>query len=286
MRTELSTDVKKGRMTRRIVLKRCLKGMIGLGVVGLGYSLFEAGWIRIHRAALQVPRLPPPFSGTTLALLADVHHGPFTGIEYVQGLVQLTNALSPDIVMLAGDYVHRDGQYIEPCFKALANLKSPLGVFGVLGNHDHWHGARETSRAMRAGAIVEMTNSGVWIERDGARLRLSGVDDLWEGAQDLDRALADTRQSETAILLSHNPDFAETITDPRVGLVLSGHTHGGQVVLPFVGAPRVPSRYGQKYLHGLVKTPHTQVFITRGLGTVTPPLRFCCRPEITLITIT
>jgi len=286
MPTELPADVNNKRTPRRVFLKRCLAGTVGIGTAGLGYSLFEAGWIRVHSTTVRVPRLPPPFSGTTLALLADIHHGPFTSLEYVQGLVQLTNSLSPDLIMLAGDYIHRDGQYIEPCIKALANLKSPNGVYGVLGNHDHWHGAQATSRAMKAGGIVEMTNSGVWIERDGVRLRLSGVGDLWEDVQDLDRALADTRQSETAILLSHNPDFVERITDPRVGLVLSGHTHGGQIVLPFVGAPRVPSRYGQKYLHGLVQTPHTQVFVTRGLGTVTPPLRFCCRPEITLITIT
>lgn len=175
---------------------------------------------------------------------------------------------------------------IDPCFKALSRLKSSWGSFGVLGNHDHWEGAAETRRAMKAAGIVEMTNLGVWIERGGTRLRLSGVGDFWEDVQDLGRALGDTRQSETAIVVSHNPDFVEGVADRRVGLVLSGHTHGGQVVLPVFGAPRVPSLYGQKYLYGLVKTPHTQVFVTRGLGTVTPPLRFCCRPEIALITIT
>jgi len=227
-----------------------------------------------------------PFQGKTIAFLSDIHHGPFTSLEYVNQVVELTNSLSPDVVLLGGDYVHRDPKYIGPCFEALSRLKSAWGTYGVLGNHDHWEGAAATRQAMVAGNIVEMTNSGVWIEKAGDRLRLSGVGDLWEDVQDLDHALADTRQSETAILVSHNPDFVEGITDRRVGLVLSGHTHGGQVVLPIVGAPRVPSRYGQKYLHGLVKTQHTQAFVTRGLGTVTPPVRFCCRPEIALITIT
>jgi predicted MPP superfamily phosphohydrolase len=277
--------VNQRRTRRRVFLKRFLGGAVGLGAAGLGYSLFEAGWIRIHRTTLRVPRLPLSFQGSTVAFLADIHHGPFTSLDYVQRVVQLTNSLSPDAVLLGGDYVHRDGQYIGPCFEALSRLKTPWGTYGVLGNHDHWEGAAETRQAMKAGGIVEMTNSGVWIERGGSRLRLSGVGDLWEDVQDLDEALADTQQTETAIVLSHNPDFVESITDRRVGLVLSGHTHGGQVVLPIVGAPRVPSRYGQKYLHGLVKTPHTQVFVTRGLGTVTPPVRFCCRPEIALITI-
>ena len=136
--------------------------------------------------------------------------------------------------------------------------------------------------------IRELSNTGTWIEKQGQRLRVAGVDDLWEADQFLDLALADTHDDESAILLSHNPDYVEQIDDPRVGLVLSGHTHGGQVVLPLVGAPRVPSNYGQKYLHGLVKTPVTQVYITRGVGSIGPmdlPVRFCCPPEISLLTI-
>ena len=138
---------------------------------------------------------------------------------------------------------------------------------------------------MAAAGIAELYNSGTWLERAGARLRLAGVGDLWTDRQDLDAALADTRAQDASILLSHNPDYVEEISDSRVGLVVSGHTHGGQVVLPVVGAPRVPSEFGQKYLRGLVQGPQCRVFITRGLGTVTPPVRFCCRPEIALLTI-
>ena len=258
------------RAGRRRFLKRCLGDAAGLGLAGLGYSWLEAGWLRVLRVTVPVPRLPAPFAGTSIAFLSDIHHGPFTSLGYVQRVVGLTNSLSPDVVMLGGDYVHRSSQYIRPCLDALAGLESRWGTFGVLGNHDHWHGADATRDAMAAGGIIECTNSGVWIEREGARLRLAGVGDLWEDVQQLDRALADTEPSESAVLLSHNPDFVEGVEDRRVGLVLSGHTHGGQVVVPVVGAPRVPSRFGQKYLRGLVQTPHTQVFVTRGVGTVTP----------------
>lgn len=285
MKSQPPVAIKNKPTGRRDFLKRCLGGAVGLGCAGLGYTLLEAGWVRIQRVTVLVPRLPHPFMGMSVAFLSDIHHGPFTSLEYVHRLVQLTNSLCPDVVLLGGDYVHRSSLYIRPCLQALANLKCHLGTYGVLGNHDHWEGAAVTREAMKSSGIIELTNSGTWIERDGARLRLSGVGDLWEDEQDIDNALADTRQSETSILLSHNPDFVETITDPRVGLVLSGHTHGGQIVLPVVGAPRVPSRYGQKYLRGLVETRNTQVFVSRGLGTVTPPLRFCCRPEIVLITI-
>ena len=120
------------------------------------------------------------------------------------------------------------------------------------------------SRAALAEAkLPDLNNTGVWLERSGARLRICGVGDLWTDHQDLDAALGDATERDAVLLLSHNPDFVETIRDPRVGLVLSGHTHGGQIVVPGFGAPIVPSRYGQKYLYGLVQGPCCQVFVTR-----------------------
>ncbi len=221
----------------------------------------------------------------TIALLTDIHHGPFISLEHVRKLVATTNSLKPDLILLAGDYVHRDKKYISPCFAQLGKLRSRWGVMGVLGNHDHWESAPRTKQSMSEHGIIELTNQGVWLEANSQRLRVAGVGDLWEDRQDLELALHDTTDQESALLLSHNPDYVEHLVDPRVGLVLSGHTHGGQVVLPIVGAPRVPSRYGQKYLSGLIKTEHTQVFVSRGLGTVFPPVRFACRPEIALLTI-
>ena len=273
------------RTKRRRFLRRCLVGTSGLAIAGVVYPFLEAGWIRIRRVTIAVPHLPRPFRGARIALLADIHHGPYTSLDYVERVVKLTNALSPDLVLLAGDYVHRHTRYIRPCLQAHADLYARWGVFGVLGNHDHWEGADITRAAMKSHGIVELTNTGTWLFAKDARLRLAGVGDLWMDSQDLDKALGDTQPSETSILLSHNPDFVESITDRRVGLVLSGHTHGGQVVLPGYGAPYVPSRYGQKYLHGLVKTPHTQVYVTRGVGTIYPPVRFCCRPEIVVLTL-
>ncbi len=133
--------------------------------------------------------------------------------------------------------------------------------------------------------IPDLTNTGVWLERNGGRLRICGVGDLWTDHQDMSAALGDATESDATIVLSHNPDFVESVRDPRAGLVLSGHTHGGQVVVPGFGAPIVPSRYGQKYLHGLVQGPRCRVFVTRGVGTISPPVRFLCRPEVDLITL-
>ncbi len=272
-------------MSRRKFLKRALLGGVGACVAMGAYPFAEARFYGISRRTVGVPKLPRAFDGTTIALVADIHHGPFWGIGFVRSIVEDTMGLAPDIIALAGDFVHREPDYIEPCIAELARLHAPMGVYAVLGNHDHWESAPRTRAALEQASIPEFNSAGVWLEKDGARLRLCGVDDLWTGRQDLKAALGDCGSGEAAILLSHNPDYAETITDARVRLVLSGHTHGGQVIIPFWGAPMIPSRYGQKYREGLVQAPHTQVFVSRGLGTITPPVRFNCRPEIVLLTL-
>jgi predicted MPP superfamily phosphohydrolase len=270
---------------RRRFLRLALGGAAGLLAAGGGYSLLEAGWLRLTRVTVLVPCLPRPFAGKTVALLADIHHGRHTGLAYVRRMVQMTNGAAPDLIALVGDYVHGDARYIAPCFEALRELRAPLGVYAVLGNHDRWANGLQTRQAIAAAGITNLTNTGVWVQVDGARMRVAGVGDLWTESQDLAAALGDTAPNETCLLLCHNPDYTEGITDPRVGLVLSGHTHGGQVQCPWVGAFITPSRYGLKYLEGLVRTPYTQVYISRGIGTIWPPMRFLCRPEIVLLTL-
>jgi predicted MPP superfamily phosphohydrolase len=274
------------RWTRRRFLRTLAGGGLGLGVLGAGYSLVEARWLKVTRVDIPIPRLPDVFAGTTVALLADIHHGLHISLDKVRQVVRLTNALRPDIVALCGDYVYHGKKFIRPSCLALGELEAPLGVYAVLGNHDRWDGAEETWRAFGETHVQNLTNTGVWLKEGDARLRVAGVGDLWTEEQDLGLALGDTRPDETCLLLCHNPDYTEQILDPRVGLVLSGHTHGGQVQLPVVGAPITPSRCGQKYLQGLVRTPYTQVYISRGVGTIWPPVRFYCRPEIVLIRLT
>ena len=271
--------------SRRRFLKRGILGLGGAMVGGMGYGMLEASWLRLRRTTISVPRLPTAFDGLKCALLSDVHHGPFTSLDFIDHAVGLANSLNPDVVLLTGDFVLVDRSYIAPCMDVLGRLRAPGGVFGVLGNHDHWEGRDESKHALALNDITELDNTGVWLRKDGQRLRIAGVDDLWEGRPNLRAALGDTDESEAAILMSHNPDFVEGIRDSRVGLVVSGHTHGGQVVFPVAGALRVPSRHGQKYLEGLVKTDHTQVFVTCGVGTTGPPVRFLCRPEVVELTL-
>ena len=242
------------------------------------------------RQNIVLPNLPAAFRGMRIALLADIHHGPFVPLAYIRHVVAMTNAHQPDLTLLAGDFVHGHHSYAGPGIKELGRLEAPLGRFAVRGNHDA-HRDVDTNQptaslALAGAGLPELRNAGEWLERGRARLRVCGVGDLWTDRQDLDAALGDASDRDAVILLSHNPDFAETMRDRRVGLVLSGHTHGGQIVVPGWGASIVPSLYGQKYLHGLVQGPSSQVFITRGVGTISPPVRFLCRPEIVLITLT
>ena len=169
--------------------------------------------------------------------------------------------------------------------EVLTDLKTPMGRFAVLGNHDNRVDPCGTRAVLAEHGIRDLSNKGLWLERGGARLWLCGVEDHTTSREDYAAALGNIRTSDACIMLSHNPDSVEDIRDPRVGLVLSGHTHGGQVVLPFVGAPVVPSSYGQKYLSGFVQGPVTRVYISRGVGTIAPPVRFRCPPEVTLITL-
>ena len=272
-------------MNRRNFLRTMIYGSASIPLSAACYGMFEAGWVAIERETVVMPRLPVGFQGFRIAFLTDLHHGPYTDLDYVQQIVRTTNLLDPDLIVLGGDYSLRDPKYIAPCFDLLAGLRSRHGVYGVLGNHDYWQGIDETKKGMKAAKIIELTNTGVWLEQKSDRLRLAGVDDLWEGKPALETAIDGIRPDERAIVVSHNPDYAETILDQRVGLVLSGHTHGGQVVFPGENAPFTPTQYGRKYLRGLCQAPETQVYVSRGLGTVVAPIRFGSRPEISVLTL-
>lgn len=273
------------RTHRRRFLKRLALGSCGLAVGAGAYPVLEAKWCGVSRVTLTVPNLPEPFVGATVAFLADLHHGPYTPEPYLRGVVERTNALRPDLVLLGGDYVSRESRYIEPGIAILGELEARWGRFAVLGNHDHWKGAARACVALDRAGFTRVDNGGQWIEHRGGRLRIGGVGDLWTDRQDLAAALGNATVDDAVLLLSHNPDYVEEIRDPRVGLVLSGHTHGGQVSVPGLTQRWSPTRYGTKYLRGLCQGPVAPVYVTTGVGTSGPPVRFRCAPEILAITL-
>lgn len=272
-------------MNRRTFFKRTAVVALAGTAASTCYGFVEASGFEITRPTLALPRLPTAFDGLRVAFLTDMHHGPYTELSFLTSAVRSALALRPDLVLLGGDYCLRDTKYIRPVFEVLSALHAPLGVFGVVGNHDYAHGIDETRREMRRAGIRELTNDGVWLNRRGVRVRLAGVDDLWWGKPDVGVALGETTTSDACILLSHNPDFAEPLRDPRVGMVLSGHTHGGQVLVPGMVNPFIPSKYGDKYAHGVIEAPATRVYVSRGLGATGLPVRYNCPPELTLLTL-
>jgi len=166
-------------MDRRKFFK--IAGVSALGsVTAMGiYPFLEAKWCRLARRTITLPNLPPMFRGMTLAFISDVHHGPFVPLAYVREIVEIANSLEPDLVLLTGDYVSRHPRYIEPGIEALGKLKARIGRFAVLGNHDHWEGAPAVRHALAEAGISLTDNMGFWLDRQGDRLRICGVGDLW-----------------------------------------------------------------------------------------------------------
>jgi len=271
----------------RVSRRKFLKYLAwGAGALLAADVAFERRWIQVTRPEITIPGLPLALDGLTMCQLTDIHHGPFVSIEYVGRIVDLANSLRPDIIVLTGDHVYHGPEYTEPVWAELARLQAPLGVYSALGNHDHWEGITASRAAQAQAGVPELLNTSVpvefaWPRR--ARLWLAGVGDLWEDEQNIDRALAGVPPDEPAILLSHNPDYADDMNDPRVKLILAGHSHGGQVVIPLLGPVITPCQ--RKYAMGLVKTDVSQVYISRGLGLAMLPVRINCRPELPLITL-
>lgn len=282
---------------RRRFLRGLLGGGLALGTLG-GAGVAQGFSYGVTRHTRPLSGLESP---VTVAFLTDLHYGLYIGANSVRGWVNATNDLRPDLVLLGGDQLDkRVDAAPEALMGELARLKAPLGVFGVWGNHDYgsfgqyggqrygtalpdWQARREAIAAgFAAHGVRILRNEGQSVRSD---LHISGVDDLWQGQPDVNAALSG-KGKQASILISHNPDILPKLPQPA-GLVLSGHTHGGQVRLPLVGALMVPSEYGQKYAMGWVTGAHdTPAYVSRGLGMSGIPLRNLCQPEISLLTLT
>lgn len=275
------------RLSRRAFLRFVAGATLSSALGWLYTTQLETRWLDIERLTLALPRLAPAFEGFTLAQLSDFHLGPVVSPDQIHAAVTATLALKPDAIVITGDFVTElDNGEPEQLVATLTPLTAPAGVYAVLGNHDHWTDAQTVATAVQRAGVTVLRNAQVALTRAGATLHLAGVDDYWERYADLSRALADVPRSAPTILLAHEPDYADLAArDPRVVLQLSGHSHGGQVRLPFIGAPLLPP-LGRKYPLGLRQVGGMQVYTNRGIGVLSPPVRFNCRPEITLFTFT
>lgn len=275
--------------SRRTLLKMFGYTVLGSGVAALstyGYSFrMETQWLQLERVTIPVKNLGSSFEGFKIALLSDFHLYPHTEIELIRRALAMANDLKPDLVAILGDYVLDEADSIFELAPVLARLNAPHGVFSILGNHDHWKGATIVRRALEESGLLVLNNSGLTLSRGKDRIYLAGLDDGWVRRSNLSQALEKQPQGVPTILLMHEPDFADTFSaDGRISLQLSGHSHGGQVRLPGIGAPVLP-RYGSRYDQGLYRLQDMWLYTNRGIGVTRPPLRFNCRPEVTEITL-
>ncbi len=255
---------------------------------GLGYRQAQ----NLERISIDVPmaNLPDPASNFTIGILSDLHAGAWGNRKIISEAIDLMLEAKPDIICLLGDYVDgalsHDSSALSKSlfvFDELTRLSAPFGIFAVLGNHDHWIGASGVTQLLRKSNINILNNQNIQLPND---LVLAGVDDYWEGPDNLQDALRGIDQDQLTILLSHNPDINRDLakTDP-VNLVLSGHTHGGQIRIPFCDwAPWVPCSPKYRGPAGLIRESRQRsTFISKGVGSFLLPLRLFCPPDIAIL---
>jgi predicted MPP superfamily phosphohydrolase len=280
-------------LDRRRFLRQALIGTVGLGATVAVDGFLIAPHIPLaEKINIRLPRLPEAFHGFRIVLMGDMHFGPYIGKAQVERAVRLGLSLKPDLTILTGDFVshpllERNGpggaRHAEPCAQVLQQLKA-TPVVSILGNHDHWNDPDIVAEILDNHGLQVLRNQSIPLERDGQRIWVVGVDDVYEEANDLDKALLGVPPTETKIVAVHEPDFADETARHSIDLQVSGHSHGGQVRIPGYGAPVLP-RLGRKYPIGLNRVGNLQVYTNRGIGMVTPPVRLNCSPEVTLITL-
>jgi predicted MPP superfamily phosphohydrolase len=246
----------------------------------------EPAWIELVPVSLTLPRLAPAFDGYRIVLFSDIHLGDGLEHDRLATIVRMVNGQLPDLVAITGDFVTRDAHLHAPALAvALGKLSARDGVVAVLGNHDHGAGAAVIRHALAAAGIREIGNAVHTIARGSSQFHIAGVDDVMARKARLDQMLAAVPAEGAAILLAHEPDFADiSAATGRFDLQLSGHSHGGQVILPLHGPLYLPP-FARRYPSGRYQVGRMVQYTTRGVGTERLRVRFRCRPEITVLTL-
>ena len=283
-------------LNRRVILGVALGAVVGAGV--FLYSRYvEPYWVAVERATLSLPRLVPPFDGYRIVHISDFHLDGWMTPERLEHVVELVNEQEPDLVAITGDFVAVSADYISGLPGPLKKLKATDGVVAVLGNHDHMNDAGAVRSALTSAGVVDVSNGVHTLRRVGAALHICGVDSVMEGCDRLEEVLEALDEAEPgcAVLLAHEPDFADkTAATGRFDLQLSGHSHGGQVRIPFLKTPYVVpllSRLGYsfvppliyEYPSGLYEVGKMYQYTNRGLGVIQARFRLNSRPEVTVL---
>lgn len=251
----------------------------------------EPLWVEVSQVEIPLGRLPKVFDGYRILQISDIHIGGWMNHERLADVVELALAQKPDLVVMTGDYVigRRWDETIANAAVDFADVIKPLAeaytTLGVLGNHDHWTDAAQARTMLANAGVIDISNDVYRIRRDGEDFYIAGVDDVSEGKHRLEEVVAKLPPDTATILLAHEPDYADvTSLTGKFLLQLSGHSHGGQVSIPFVGPPVLP-RWARKYPAGLYRLAGMWLYTNRGVGMTAPFVRFNCRPEITVFTL-
>ncbi|WP_444913154.1 metallophosphoesterase [Microbulbifer sp. PAAF003] len=252
--------------------------------------IVEPASFRINEDDIVVDAWPKECNGLRVAILADLHVGsPYKGRKSLQNLVEAVNKSQPDLILLPGDFVIQGvvgGKFVPPEDAAgiLKELKAPMGVFAVLGNHDWWLDAARVEQSLESQGISVLEDKSVRLVSSECKLRLVGISDFWEGPHDVKKAMQGIDEGETILAFTHNPDIFPELP-AELSLTIAGHTHGGQVYLPFIGRPIVPSSYGQRFAIGHIVEGDKHLYVSPGVGTSILPVRFLVPPEVTVLSI-
>ena len=259
-----------------------------LSVLGV-YEFFQIQILgfKLNRIRLSLPGLSSAFDGLKLVHLSDLHFSPWITPDRFADVVEKVNQQSPDLIVITGDIIDHETLISEiPAYvELLGQLEAKQGVYAVLGNHDHWKDPDLVRQMLEQSRITDLCNRTMTFMREGYQLHLCGLDDYSERMQDLDAVLDMLPEDGCAVLLMHEPDYADiSAATGRFALQLSGHSHGGQVYIPFYGPPITP-QYAQKYPRGLYDVNGMTLYTNSGIGMVRPFIRFNCRPEVAVFTL-
>lgn len=275
---------------RRILVK--LRDMLILAIaiiaiLGFYGSQIEPIWFQVVRVNIDIPELAAAFEGFKIVQISDIHADDSMNHRKLAKIVKIINRQKPDVVAMTGDFstLEPDAATSQLLEKGLAKLAPQEKALAVMGNHDYFHNPQTIRNILQRDHILELKNSVYTIERGSEKLNLAGVDDYWGKQARLDLVMQQLPQDGVAILLAHEPDFADVSSlENRFSLQMSGHSHGGQVRIPFRKPPVLPP-YGRKYPLGKYQVGNMIQYTTRGVGMVKPRFRFACRPEITVFTL-
>lgn len=270
-----------------------LAAAAGVAAVAADSVLLAPNHPRVVRREIALRRWPAHLDGFTIALLSDFHYDPYFSAHPLHAAIGMVNDLHPDLIALTGDFVtlplfaksdEEAAHAAEPCALVLRQMQAPQGLWAVMGNHDYYSDPDIVTAALQSKGIRALVNESVAIETNGARFWLAGVQDVLSGTADLAATLSDIPQDEATILLAHEPDYADHVSRHPVDLQLSGHSHGGQVRIPFAPPLYLPD-LAKKYIWGLYQVGALVLYTNPGIGTVGLPIRLNCPPEITFITL-